>query len=461
MFLMHEVPQTIQLNPAIGYRCKNYFILPLLSSMKFSFNSTSIGYNNIFRVSPNNGNKTYQYDFDQIAANLKNRNYIMTNISFPVFGMGYEWKDHYLHFEINNYTRLRLSFPDDLVALKDGNWNIADNNAKTLDLSGMGGMAMNYTSIGFGISTEINEGTRLGARVEYLRGAANFSSRQTRLHLITTDNPITLESSANLYYAMSFPMEVGLNDDGYISSYDFSPAGSNILKNYLFNKNWGFAIDLGFVKKINQSITISGSLLDVGFIRWASNINGLQSRGDFFYEGINLEELIQNPYGMDYLSELRDTITRVFRLTPREDPYTVYLPLQSFVGIEYSFTNTLYCGIVLNNQFFDSRLHTSATAQLIYRYADKISFSLSNTYMNHQFLNPGFGLVAGKNPVQFYFMTDRLPVQYSRETSTGIIFPYRSRSFSFRFGITVCLGCEEKFRGRRRSTRVKYCPAYH
>lgn len=461
MFLMDEVPGTIQLNPAIGYRCKNYILLPILSSIKFSFNSTSLGYNNIFSLSPNNGSASYRYDLDQVAANLKKRNYIMSRLSFPVFGMGFEWENYYLHFEINNYTRVRMGFPGDLTALKDGNWDLADNRAKTLDLSGIGGMAINYTSIGLGISTEVNKGTRLGARVEYLRGAANFTSRRARLHLTTTGNPITLESSANLQYAMSFPMQVGLNNDGYISSYDFSPAGSNIIQNYLFNKNWGFAIDLGFVKKIDQHVTFSGSLLDIGFIRWGSNTNKLQSEGEYYYEGIDLEDYRQNPGEMHYLSELRDTITKVFRLTHGEKPYYDFLPLQSFIGMEYAFTSSLNGGIVLNNQFFDNRLHTSATIQLIYRHEDKVSISLSNTYMNNQIINPGFGLVLGKSPIQFFFITDRLPIQYARDTNTGIIVPLKSRSFNFNFGISICLGCDEKFRGKRRSTRIKYCPAYN
>jgi len=59
-----------------------------------------------------------------------------------------------------------------------------------------------------------------------------------------------------------------------IQSADFARASTNIVGNYIFNKNNGVGIDLGAIYKYDEKITLYASIIDLGFIHWGSNVQG-------------------------------------------------------------------------------------------------------------------------------------------------------------------------------------------
>jgi hypothetical protein len=92
--------------------------------------------------------------------------------------------------------------------------------------------------------------------------------------------------------------------------------------------------------------------------------------------------------------------------------------------------------------------------------------SLSYTIMNNKLNQVGAGLAFGRRGAQFYMITDNIPVRFTRDEATGLLWPYNARMLSLRFGLNLFFGCSEKEEsqgGRKKypgSKTMDNCPAY-
>jgi hypothetical protein len=113
-------------------------------------------------------------------------------------------------------------------------------------------------------------------------------------------------------------------------------------------------------------------------------------------------------------------------------------------------------------------LRPSLTFSLNYTPVRALAASLSYTLMNNKFNQIGAGLAIGGRGAQFYIVTDNIPVRYTKDVSSPLIWPYNARMFSLRFGINLLFGCNNKEKtngmmnkGRHLKSRTKdSCPAY-
>lgn len=461
LFLMHEVPQSILLNPAIGYKCRWFIEIPVLSSVKFNVNSSSFSHKDLL-VSNSSGDN-YFVDTESLKSKLHNRNLIQSSFDVNLLGGGFEYNDYYISFNIHNSSVLWASYPDDLVKMLDGNWIIPEEHPQEINLSQTKALARNYTSFGVAISKDINKQLRLGLRLSYLKGAADFAIQKSKLYIETLDNPIVLNGSAYVKMNTSFPMDFSTQQNGGIRDISFANSFDNIAKDFIFNKNFGFSFDAGFIYKSSDDLTFSGSLRDVGFIRWRSNnnVHNFIEEGDFTYQGFDIQNQIAGPGDFNLLQAIADTIGNSLETFNTSENYTSMLQASAMLGASYHINPSLDGNAIVKADIYNAVLQPTVTLQLMYRPAKLLTLSISNSYMNHTFFNPGAGLTLGSSPVQFYFVTDRMPVYYVKTVDSGLFWPQVSRSVSFRFGFNLCFGCDQKKnRKSYKGNKVKLCPAY-
>jgi hypothetical protein len=106
--------------------------------------------------------------------------------------------------------------------------------------------------------------------------------------------------------------------------------------------------------------------------------------------------------------------------------------------------------------------------------------TMSYTLMNRKFNQIGAGLAFGNRGAQFYILTDNIPVRFTRDVSSSLIWPYNARMLCLRFGLNLFFGCDKaekeggggkasgKSTGRGplpgkhypKSKSKDYCPAY-
>lgn len=81
--------------------------------------------------------------------------------------------------------------------------------------------------------------------------------------------------------------------------------------------------------------------------------------------------------------------------------------------------------------------------------------------MNRSYNNIGAGIVAGKKSMQFYIVTDIIPLRYARDKASGLIVPYNARSFNVQLGFNWIFNCSDPKKKYRSSKYQKICPAYN
>jgi hypothetical protein len=463
---MYPVPQAIHTNPALFYQCRTYIELPVLSTIRYSYSNSGFSYHDAIHYGTGSRSDSLIIDLENLDGKMKKNNYVRSDATVNLAGAGFQLDAYYLHFNISNFTESRGGIPGDFLAVRDGNWDFESGQPRDLDLSGLGLKATNYFQIAAGVSTEFVDGLFVGVRLKYLRGSANISSPRTNLYLLTEGDPIQLEAQTNYKIRSSFPMEVAYDPQGYVSSVNLSNSFSNIFRDFILANNHGGALDLGVIYQFDDRLTFAASLIDLGFIRWKSNVNRFEANGSIDFSGFDLRQYARTQGNSDFLEALIDSIGRSFRFETSQKPYFTSLTPKLYAGAMYQVTEKVNVSALTRTEFFDYRPHFALTLAANYSPFPHLHGTLSYSIMNNRFDQLGFGIAVGNGPMQFYFVSDHIPVFYVRDSASGLIWPYSAQTMNFRIGMNLIFGCGEnnpsgKPSAYRKNWRSKKsCPAY-
>lgn len=465
LYLLHIIPQANQLNPAVISHCKTYVEMPVLSSVKLNIRNTGFGFHDAVHTGTGSLAGNYYLDLSNLDKKLKRMNYLRTDIDIDLLGFGFMIRDWFITFGLANHTEIRGAYPDDVVSIKDGNWNIAEEESNPVSLNGLGIDAINWHSIGISAAKEFMEGLKIGVRMKYIQGAANINTRNSKLELNTTTSPITLEAAMNYRLNASFPVELGYASNGLVNSVDFDNSFSNIVGDFIFNGNRGISIDAGAVYDLDEVTQMAISFTDLGFIRWKKNVNNFNASGSYSFSGIDLDQYQLDPDPDNFLEALGDSLMQSFNASGTAKSYTTLLSLKIYGGITREIIPDLKAGITTKAEIHDMRIRPSMTMSLTYSPFPALSGSLSYTLMNNKIDQIGTAIVVGSRGAQFYLVTDNIPVYFTRYEGSMWMWPYNARMVSLRFGCNLLFGCRAKqdnqeSPGRQRSGTKGICPAY-
>ena len=465
MYFMYGIPQAIHTNPALHYKCKAYVELPVLSSVQFAFASTGIGYHDAIHYGSGSRSDSLVIDVDNVARKLKNRNYFRADLGMNILGAGFAVKDFYFHFNISDQLESRVGYPGDLVRAKDGNWDSGNNKARDINLGGLGVTAINYLQVAAGASYMINRNFSVGFTAKYLLGSASLVNRRSDLDIITKQDPIIITGSVDYRINSSFPIDFSYDTiTGYINDINFDRTLSDPVGDFLLNNNRGAALDAGMIWNYSKKLTFTASIINLGFIRWRSNVNRFQANGSFTFQGYDLREYSRIAGQTDFLQSLLDSIKGSFQFEGTVGPYTTLLTTKLYLGGYYQINKYLNAGILSKTEVFDSRPHFSFTASANVTPNDFLHATLSYSIMNNKFYHLGAGIGLGREGVQFYFVTDHIPLRYvSFKDMPPYLFPYNARTVNFRIGMNLIFGCyikEKKEKYNKPKRNLNLCPAY-
>ena len=161
-----------------------------------------------------------------------------------------------------------------LEGLATKNW---DND---FVFSGLRADANLYTEIAFGYTRKLGDEFTVGGRFKGLVGMADLSANMDAdVHLRdikTSDETV----SGKLDGVVRLASPVQLDIATYKNHYDlYTTDYAQLLDDLLHGTHrkiagWGAAVDLGVTYEPIEGLSLSASLLDLGFIRWNSTING-------------------------------------------------------------------------------------------------------------------------------------------------------------------------------------------
>jgi hypothetical protein len=197
-------------------------------------------------------------------------------------------------------------------------------------------------------------------------------------------------------------------------------------------RNYGLAVDLGFIYRYDDRWTFSGSLLDAGFIWYRSNLGNYTLEGNERYQGPFAQGTLTDQYLWDVFDEWNAAMDE----TLTADPYVHFMDPRLYLGAARKLNDRYDINFLLYNRLLPGKLQTGTTISLLTRADKAFRTSISWSYMNNSFTNLGLGISYGRNPVQLYFVTDNI---------FGFILPLSVKNVNLRLGINLNLSCRESF----------------
>lgn len=427
-----------QLNPALT-PTKGYFNLPVIGAVNATVGSTSLGYQDIIDIIDDGDDFYTKPDF---MNRLKDNNKLNVNFSTEILSAGWYKGKNFWSFNIGlrtdigaNLTKNMFTFLNEMETVEE-NWRNSN-----YDISGQQLNINAYTEIGLGLSRQINSRLTVGARVKALLGIGNMELKLNRVAMsanLPSDQQINQWSSESYWNSMSpsqaaqaaqelkdkfnnyhANLTVGAElkssfkglelqeEEGkdYVTDFDFDSGKLGIA-------GYGFGIDLGASYKILDNLTVSASILDLGFISWSksstkiasANPDPIDIKGSTYANMVDpnnpntvmnaVNQLQNDAQGyMDRVTngDVLDYDMLQLEVSDAKESRKSRLASTLVLGAEYGFfNNKLAVGVLSTTRFVQPDALTELTFSANYR--PKSWFNVALSYSAIQSAGKSFGL---------------------------------------------------------------------
>jgi len=431
LYYMDMVHQSSFMNPAYQSNCNGYLGLPGFSGASIEGANTAFDYNDLIHNGTGKLKDSLILDIEKIKSSLKNRNYLMTGMRIPILGLGFWVKNAYFTFDVTNITAARISYPENLVNLINGNGNfIGEDNP--LEIKGFGPSLINYNELAFGLSKQITHRLTIGGKFKILSGNASLQNQNSSIKLYTQPDTYAMRLETDIKLNVSAPVTFEYDKNGQIT--DLVPDSVFEVSQVFSMKNMGAAIDLGAIYQFNDKIKFYASVTDLGFIRWKRDVYNISQKGSFEYSGLNLDS-IWSDSNYDELETLTDSLADFFTFNSANTKFNTYLGTNLYVGTTYDIGNFMNFGFLSRTYFFDKSIHQAFSLSANLKPTKWFGLSLSYSYINREYRNIGLGFNIKTGPMQFYFLSDNFNVAFK---------PKDAKVLRFQFGINLYFGCGKR-----------------
>lgn len=424
-----EIPQTLLLNPGSKYSHDIFVGVPLLSGISIDPGVTGITAYDIFSDNGVNINEKIR----DVIYDLKDDDALVLNEKLEVFTAGIRLKNNsFLSFGMYEEFDMVLYFPVDVIQLF---YEGTSNLDKRYQLNGINFKADFLGVLHAGLTRKVNDKLTIGGRVKLYSSVFNAQTKNNKGEFYTT------LGNDNIYRHTLLNVEGTVQTTGviYDNYADFEP-NDFARKLYTF-ENPGFGFDLGFTHEFNDQLLITGSVLDIGFVRNSKDVFSYDAKGDYDFEGI---ELVFDPDSpQDYWGELKMNFEENVQIDTIYSKYNSYRPVKINASTKYSFGKPHYEDCYLSNaddpyrnavgiQFFGVKrpLKPLFAATLFYerRFGKFLRTKVTYTIDHYSSNNIGFGISSKIGPVNLYMAMDNL--LYLQNLA-------KANSSSFHLGVNV------------------------
>jgi hypothetical protein len=423
---MNSLPQVVNNNPAFIPKYKLAIGLPV-SSVALFYSNNGFAYKDVY----SKVDDTVRADLSKLSRALKPKNYITQAMQIDLLRIGLRINSRlYVTFNSTAKVYNRIMIPKNLTGIFiNGN---APFVGQTVNLSPQA-ESVTYLETAIGGAYKVDAKLTIGARIKLLKGITNITTQSSSMNLSVDNVNYALTASAGMDVRTS-----GINNFNQ-SGFDF---GSSF-KNYLSNN--GYAIDLGATYKLQDRITLSASLLDIGRIHWKNNTYGYSlnpAKANYTFAGVDLGKILSGD--KSYENSIGDTISNRFK--PKEGAIGSYnspIPGKMYLSGMYEVKKNFTAGAVFFAEKFRSRFSAGLTLGVNKHFGRVFSASGSYTITSNSYNNLGMGMSLNLSPVQIYFVGDnllRMPLSGSELNS----FVNTTKFFNVRLGLNFVFGWEGK-----------------
>lgn len=427
-----------QLNPALT-PTKGYFNLSVIGAVNATVGSTSLGYQDIIDIIDDGDDFYTKPDF---MNRLKDNNKLNVNFSTEILSAGWYKGKNFWSFNIGlrtdigaNLTKNMFTFLNEMETVEE-NWRNSN-----YDISGQQLNINAYTEIGLGLSRQINSRLTVGARVKALLGIGNMELKLNRVAMsanLPSDQQINQWSSESYWNSMTpsqaaqaaqelkdkfnnyhANLTVGAELKSSFKGLELQEEeGKDYVTDFDFDSGkfgytgYGFGIDLGASYKILDNLTVSASVLDLGFISWSksstkiasANPDPIDIKGSTYANMVDpnnpntvmnaVNQLQNDAQGyMDRVTngDVLDYDMLQLEVSDAKESRKSRLASTLVLGAEYGFfNNKLAVGVLSTTRFVQPDALTELTFSANYR--PKSWFNVALSYSAIQSASKSFGL---------------------------------------------------------------------
>lgn len=405
-------------NPAFTPDTKVQIGVPGITSLYGGVAHSGFTLADLIQVRPDD---SLTLNVDNMISKLKDNNFVTSDFQIDLLNVGfYVGEKNYFSFSVSQRVHSRFIYPRDLAVL------VWEGNGKSLlgeraSFDGIGFDFNAYREFAVGYTRVINDKLTLGGRFKYLQGHFNIHTRTSvfGLHTDETTYDLTIDGQGEINTAGFLQL---MNDDLEINDLLFGTS------------NHGFAVDFGATYQLNDKISLSASLLDLGYIRWKDYTRSfVLEEFEYTFEGVDLQDFIDDSGSST--DQVVDSLENLFEGGEHDDAYNAPLYTRFFIGGNYELNEKFTAGALLYNEVLKGHFRSALTLSMNVRLKHWLSATGTYTMFNRSYTNLGLGFVLRGGPVQFYLMTDNV---------FGVIIPDHMRNWHVRTGINVVIGKREK-----------------
>ena len=372
-YFMEGTSARLSLNPALQ-PTRGYFNFPVIGSLNVSANSNVLGVHDIIDI-VDDGHSIYSNDKLYNKLDLDNRMNVNLNTDILSFG----WMRGKNFWSVNLGVRMDLG-----AGLNKGMFDFMRNvngrgvdellgQSATYDMDNQSVRMKAYGEIGLGYSRRLTEKLSVGARVKALLGLGRAELKLNQFNVdmdlpdqMSYGNEFTYDDWMGKGYSyhaegtILTTMEGGglsFDQDDMVEDFDFEAKDLGL-------SGLGFGVDLGASYDITDALTVSASVLDLGFLRWkdsATRIGSVNGGENVTIDASNYDKYI----GGDFLS--------LERLNFKKDPKAEFknktkLSTTVLLAAEYAFfKDKLALGAMYSAHFVEPETLHDLTLSATYR----------------------------------------------------------------------------------------------
>jgi hypothetical protein len=421
---MADIPQSLLLNPGGKIPQKINIGVPFLSQIHVNGGSSGVTVFDIFGNSDEDINTRIRNKIFE----LSDKDYFSVTQQMEIMNFGW-LAPNKIYYSGGIYEELDfiLYFPRDLAILAwDGNRDYLNYEFDLGELSTTGDLLSVYH---FGANKQINGNLTVGVRAKLYSSILSYKSTNNRGAFVTT---LGDENSPNIYEHTLQNVNVSVETSGLASLQNLDSSAElskKLISRGIFAGNLGIGIDLGATYDVTDNITASASILDLGAIFHAKDVETYKLSSNYTLDGIELlfPYLQEGEESPPYFEDLEDEIEIEVPLDTLYNSYSQFRPTKINASLAYSFgrsidgsdscnckkptgatTRNQQAGIQYYSIFRPKGPQLAGTLFYSRRFTNFLAVKATYTVDSFSATNIGFGIVADIGLFNFYLAADNL-----------------------------------------------------
>ena len=406
LYFLETIPQISQMNPALQPRANNYLILPV--NVNFDF-SSDLAVKDLLQQRGSQWHTPIEeeYDYSALWKSIgKKATQFVSGVDCDIIGFGFRTNNGYFSFRTSVHASGAFALPSDFFKITER--GLPDGTK--LDFSPLRVRAIAYKQITLGYSLNLTEQLTVGVNVKPIFGLASAQTDINAFSLHTGKQQWDVTAKGAAYLSGPFDVYTNENDKNKIDSVKMRTFELSMIPDYLFT-NPGVAFDFGASYKIDEQFTVSAALNNLGFMSWRNALNGANFDSKASFDGITYN-VAEDDFDNIKTKDLIDSILKIDFMVQKEKFKTPVTPVLH-LGATYQVTEWAAAGFLSRTVFWKNAVRQSFNLSANLQPYNFVSFNLGATYQvkGNICLSSGFMFLMG--PLQFYFLTDYVPVYYS------------------------------------------------